>query len=62
MNRISKMTFAFVICALMSLSVHQAVSACQVDDYYNTKEGSLAATTSEILTEAVNYEEAGNKE
>ena len=62
MYRISKITFAFVICALMSLSVHQAASACQVDDYYNTKEGSLAATTSEILNEAVKYEKAGNKE
>jgi hypothetical protein len=62
MNRISKKTFAFVICTLMLISVHQAASACQVDELYNTKEGSLAATTPEILNEAVKYEEEGNKD
>jgi hypothetical protein len=62
MNRISKMTFAFVICALMLSSVQQAASACQVDEFYHTKEGALAATTPEVLNEAIKYEEEGNKE
>ena len=62
MNWISKMTFAFVIFALMLISVHQAALACEVDEFYNTKEGSLAATTPEILNEAVKYEEEGKKD
>jgi hypothetical protein len=44
----------------MSISVHQVVLACQVDEFYNTKEFSLAATTSEILNDAIKYEEEGN--
>lgn len=60
-NKLKK-TLGFVICALILISVHQAASACQVDDYYNTKEGSLAAATPEILNEAGKYEEDGNKE
>jgi len=61
-HRISKMTFVFVICALMLISAYQPASACQVDEFYTTKEGSLAATTPEILNEAVKYEDEGNKD
>jgi len=62
MNRASTLILSFMVCALMSISVHQAVLACQVDEFYSTKEGSLAATTSGILNEAIKYEEEGNKE
>ena len=31
-------------------------------EFYNTREGSLAATDPEILNEAIKYEEGGNKE
>jgi hypothetical protein len=62
MNKISKITFAFAICALILISVYQAASACQVDEFYTTKEGSLIATTPEILNEAVKYEEVDNKD
>ncbi len=62
MNRTPKMIFAFVLCALMLSSVPQAAMACQVDEFYHTKEGALAATTSETLNMAIKYEEEGNKE
>jgi hypothetical protein len=62
MNRTLKMTFGFIMCALLSISAHQAARACEVDEFYHTKEGSLAATTPEALHAAVKYEEEGNKE
>jgi hypothetical protein len=61
MNRTLKVIFAFAICALPLSSAHQA-AACQVDEFYHTKEGSLAATTPQLLNEAIKYEEEGNKE
>jgi hypothetical protein len=62
MNGTLKMIFAFAICTLMLSSVHQAASACQVDEFFQTKEGALAATSTETLNMAVKYEEEGNKE
>ena len=61
MNRTLKMIFAFAICVLILGSVHQAASACQVDEFFRTKEGALAAATPEILNEAIKDED-GNKE
>ena len=60
MNR-TKMIFAFVICASMLISAQQAATACQVDEFYHTKEGALAATSTETLNMAIKYEEEGNK-
>jgi len=57
MDNTSKKAFVSLICALTLILVQQAAWACQVDEFYNTKEGSLAATTPEILNEAEKYEE-----
>jgi len=46
----------------MVISVHQYASACQVDEFYLTKEGALAASTQEALNAAIKFEEEGNKE
>jgi hypothetical protein len=46
----------------MVVSVHQYAPACQVDEFYLTKDGALAASTPEILDAAIRFEEEGNKE
>jgi hypothetical protein len=43
------------------LSLHQTASACQVDEFYLTTEGSLAASTPENLNEASNCQEKGDQ-
>ncbi len=62
MNRITKTIIFMVVCAVMVISVHQSASACQVDEFYNTKEGALAASTQEALNAATRFEKEGNKE
>ena len=62
MNKISIKTFYFIVCAMVLLSLHQAASACQVDEFYLTTEGSLAASTPENLNEANNFQEKGDQE
>jgi hypothetical protein len=62
MYRISKISFYFIVCAVVLFSFHCAASACQVDEFYFTKEGHLAASTPGNLSEAINYQEKGNQE
>ena len=61
MNRLSIQTFYFIICAMVLLSLHQSAAACQVDEFYLTTEGSLAASTPENLNEASNFQEKGDQ-
>ncbi len=42
-------------------SLHQAASPCQVDEFYLTTDGSLAASTPENLSEASNYQGKGDQ-
>ena len=51
-----------MIYAVMVISASQSASACQVDDFYLTKEGALAASTQETLNAAIRFQEEGNKE
>ena len=62
MNRTIKTTILMVVCAVMVISVHQSVPACQVDEFYHTKEGALAASTPETLNVANKLDGEGNKE
>ena len=61
MDKISKMIFYFIVCAVVLFSLHKAASACQVDEFYLTTEGSLAASTPETLNEAGNLQEKGDQ-
>ena len=62
MNRMIKTIIFFVVYALMVIPIHQSASACQVNEFYNTKEGALAASTPETLNAAIKLEEEGNKD
>jgi hypothetical protein len=62
MDKVSKIILYFIVCALVLVSLHPAVPACQVDEFYLTTEGSLAALTPENLSEAGNYQEKGDQE
>jgi hypothetical protein len=62
MNSITKTVNFMVVCAVMVISVHQSVPACQVDEFYHTKEGALAASAPETLNVANKLEGEGNKE
>ena len=56
MYKRSKMTFYFIVCAMLLFPLHRAAWACQVDEFYLTTEGSLGASTPENLSEASNYQ------
>lgn len=62
MHRMSRPVIFFIVGAVMAISVQQSVWACKVDDFFNTKEGALAASTQEALTAATGFQEDGNKE
>jgi hypothetical protein len=62
MKMISKMSFYFIIWAIVLFSFQQTAMACQVDDFYLTKEGHVAASTPENLSKAINYQEKGKQE
>ena len=62
MTRIAGTIIFFVVCAVMTISGHQSASACQVDEFYHTKESALAASTQEALNAATTFEEQGSKE
>ena len=62
MNRITRAIIVFVVCAAMAIPVYQFASACQVDEFYHTNEGALAASTPETLITAIKLQEDGNKE
>jgi hypothetical protein len=62
MKRIAGTIIFFVVCAVMAISGYQSASACQVDEFYHTKESALAASTQEVLNAATTFEEQGSKE
>lgn len=45
----------------MVISISQFSSACQVDEFYLTKDDTLAASTSEVLLAAIKFQDEGNK-
>ncbi len=47
------LVYAATLSVLWALSLHGAVYACQVDEFYLTKESTLAAATPEALNSAV---------
>lgn len=61
-NRMTKMIIAIMIFGMMLISANQSALACQVDDFYLTKEGALASSSPEGLNEAIRLQEEGNKE
>ena len=58
----TKAIIAIVVFGVAVISIYQSALACQVDDFYLTKEGTLAASSPGMLNEAVRLEEGGNKE
>src|SRR5574337_956693 len=62
MNIITRKTIFFAVFAVLVISVHQYASACQMDEFYHTKEGALAASSPEALLTAIKFEEEGNRE
>jgi hypothetical protein len=62
MDKLSKMALYFIVCAPVLFSLHPAVRACQVDEFYLTTEGPLAASTPENLSEASTHQEKGDQD
>ncbi len=62
MNRTTRVTILLVFCAVTVISLRPAVYACQVDEFYHTKDGALAASTPEALLAAIKLEEEGSKD
>jgi hypothetical protein len=62
MSRITRALIFSMVCAAMVIPAYQFASACQVDEFYHTNEGALAASTLETLITAIKFQEAGNKE
>ena len=62
MNRVTRTIILSLVCTAMVISVHQYASACQVDEFYLTKDGALAASSQETLNAAIKFEEEGNQE
>jgi hypothetical protein len=62
MNRLTEAIISVAVFAVILTSTYQSALACQVDDFYLTKEGALAASTPETLNAAIRLEEEGNKE
>jgi hypothetical protein len=60
-SRSSAKIFVFVIFSMMLVALNRTVLACQVDDYYATREGYLAASTPEILNDAIKYQQVSNE-
>ena len=56
------MIIAIMIFGVVLISAYQPTLACQVDDFYLTKEGALASSSPEGLNEAIRLQEEGNKE
>ena len=52
MNRISRICISLAVCVLVLLALNALAFACQVDEFYLTKEGGLAAVSNETLAEA----------
>jgi hypothetical protein len=61
MKRTIKTVMFFAAFVVMAVSVYEFASACQVDEFYHTKEGALAASTPEILNAAIKFEGEDSK-
>ncbi|HEX8948619.1 MAG TPA: hypothetical protein VF790_06635 [Dissulfurispiraceae bacterium] len=61
MDKRVRKAFSFIGCALVFCLSYQAVLACQVDEFYLTKKGGLAASTPEELSRAIDYQAKGNQ-
>jgi hypothetical protein len=62
MKGISKMGTCLVVCALTLFTLSAASVACQVDTFFLTNDGGIAAVNNETLAEAVKYAEAGRQD
>ncbi len=62
MQRMAKTLIFIASFAVMAIPAHQYATACQVDEFYQTKEGALAASAPETLNAAIKLEEDGNKD
>jgi len=62
MTSMKKSMICFVVCAALLLSLSQFASACEVNEFYLTTDGTLAASTPEVLLAAIKFQEEGNKE
>lgn len=51
-----------LFCVVTAISAAQVASACQVDEFYHTKEGVLAALTPQSLEAASKFEKEGRKD
>lgn len=56
----TKAIIGIVVFCVVVISLYQSALPCQVDDFYLTKDGTLAASSPEMLNEAVRLEEEGN--
>ena len=61
MDRMTKAIMSVVVFAVTLISAYHFALACQVDDFYLTKDGTLAASTPENLNAAIRLQEEGNK-
>ncbi len=57
-----KVISAIWLMVVIMASLCQAAQACQVDQFLLTKEGSLAASTPEVLLNAIKVDAEGNSE
>ncbi len=62
LDRIAGRRLCCAACLIALLLFYRDGSACQVDEFYLTKEGSLAAATAEKLKEANGYQEKADQE
>ncbi len=61
LDKIARRFFYCAACVIVLLLFYRAGSACQVNEVYLTKEGSLAATTAEKLSEANGYHDKADQ-
>ncbi len=61
-DKIAKVLFYLMVSAIGLLSIYRSSPACQVDEFYFTKAGYLAAPTPDRLNEAASYLEKNNQE
>ncbi len=62
MIRLTRGIIFFAVCAVTMIAAYQFARACQVDEFFLSKENGLAASTPEILNTAIKLDEEGNKE
>jgi hypothetical protein len=57
MIRLTRGIILLMVCAVTMISASQFAGACQVDDFFLSKENGLAASTPEILNRAIKLDE-----